>query len=464
MMDTATAARAIAATLSGPNVGFARVTTDSRALKRGDLFVALKGERFDGHDFVGQAFERGAAAAIVAAERVGAFSASGGSLLAVADPLAALSALAAFWRRRFDLPLVGIVGSNGKTTVKEMTAAILRVQFGADAVLATAGNLNNHIGLPLTVLALREAHRAAAVEIGMNHRGETAALAAIAQPTVALITNAQREHQEFMKSVRDVAEEHAAVLNALPHDGVAVINADDPHAGVWRDAIARRNAEGATIAVREFGATAAFFTARQRAEPWGSAVEIETHLGVAQVALHAAGSHNVVNALGAAAAATAAGAGLDAVREGLSRFQPVAGRLEAKMALGGTRLIDDTYNANPDSVRAAIAVLAAVPGERWLVLGDMGEVGAQGPAFHREVGEYARTAGIDRLFATGALTREAAAAFGDEAAHFDTVEALAAALVSRLHGREGVTVLVKGSRFMRMERVVAALGATSGAH
>jgi UDP-N-acetylmuramoyl-tripeptide--D-alanyl-D-alanine ligase len=261
-----------------------------------------------------------------------------------------------------------------------------------------------------------------------------------------------------------VAEEHAAVLNALPHDGVAVINADDPHADVWRDAIARRNAEGATISVREFGLTGASFTARQRAQPWGSAVEIETPLGVAQVTLRAAGSHNVANALAAAAASTAAGAALEAVRQGLSRFQPVAGRLEAKRALGGTSVIDDTYNANPDSVRAAIAVLAAVPGERWLVLGDMGEVGAQGPAFHREVGHYARMSGIDRLYATGALARESVAAFGDEAAHFDTVEALAAELVSRLRGREAVTVLVKGSRFMRMERVVAALGATSGAH
>jgi UDP-N-acetylmuramoyl-tripeptide--D-alanyl-D-alanine ligase len=261
-----------------------------------------------------------------------------------------------------------------------------------------------------------------------------------------------------------VAEEHAAVLNALPHDGVAVINADDPHADLWRDAIARRNAEGATISVREFGLTGASFTARQRAQPWGSAVEIETPLGVAQVTLRAAGSHNVANALAAAAASTAAGAALEAVRQGLSRFQPVAGRLEAKRALGGTSVIDDTYNANPDSVRAAIAVLAAVPGERWLVLGDMGEVGAQGPAFHREVGQYARMSGIDRLYATGALARESVAAFGDEAAHFDTVEALAAELVSLLRGREAVTVLVKGSRFMRMERVVAALGATSGAH
>jgi UDP-N-acetylmuramoyl-tripeptide--D-alanyl-D-alanine ligase len=467
MMDTATAARAIGGTLSGPNVGFRRVTTDSRALRAGDLFVALKGEHFDGHDFVAQAFERGAAAAIVAADRAQAVAGRiAGSLLAVADPLAALCALAAFWRRRFRLPLAGIVGSNGKTTVKEMIAAILRADFGEEAVLATAGNLNNHIGLPLTVLALRSAHRAAAVEIGMNHRGETAALAAIAQPTIAVITNAQREHQEFMKSVADVADEHAAVLNALAHDGIAVINADDAHASVWRDAVARRNAEGATIEVRDFGLAApAAFTARHRAEAWGSAIEIETPFGAAQFELRAPGRHNVCNALAAIAAATAARAGLDAVRRGLSAFRPVTGRLEAKVALGGAAVIDDTYNANPDSVRAAIAVLARFPGERWLVLGDMGEVGDEGPAFHREVGEYARSAGIDRLFASGELTRQTVAAFGSDGAHFPSVDELSAALAPRLAAAgSAVTVLVKGSRFMRMERVVAALGAPAGAH
>ena len=238
MMDTATAARAIAGTLSGPNVTFDRVTTDSRSLRAGDLFVALKGERFDGHDFVAQALQGGAVAAIVAAERAAALGARvGGSLLAVADPLAALGGLAAFWRRRFVLPVVAVVGSNGKTTVKEMIAAILRAEFGADAVLATAGNFNNQVGLPLMVLGLRNVHRVAVFEIGMNHPGETAALAGIAQPTIALINNAQREHQEFMNSVADVAAEHAAALNALPTDGIAAFNADDDYAAVWNGVV-----------------------------------------------------------------------------------------------------------------------------------------------------------------------------------------------------------------------------------
>src|SRR5438132_563811 len=246
MMDTATAARAIAGTLFGANVGFDRVTTDSRSLEAGDLFVAIRGERFDGHDFVAQAFERGAAAAVVAVDRAAALAGHvAGSLLAVADPLVALGALAAFWRRRFVLPVVAIVGSNGKTTVKEMTAAILRAEFGDENVLATAGNLNNQIGLPLTVLGLRAAHRAAA--------GETASLASIAQPTIAIINNAQREHQEFMNSVAEVAAEHAAALNALPQDGVAAINADDGYAAFWREVVGRRNAESAAISVRDFG-------------------------------------------------------------------------------------------------------------------------------------------------------------------------------------------------------------------
>lgn len=469
MMDTATAARAVAGTLFGENVRFDRVTTDSRALEAGDLFVALRGERFDGHDFVKEAFARGAAAAVVASDRAGALANRvTGSFVAVTDPVAALAALAAFWRPRFALPVAAIVGSNGKTTVKEMTAAILRAQFGAHAVLATAGNLNNHIGLPLTVLGLRGEHSAAALEIGMNHRGETAALSAIAQPTIAIITNAQREHQEFMHSVAEVAAEHAAVVGVLPHAGAAVINADDPHAAVWRQAIARRNADGAAIERREFALDAAApFRARYRVEAWGSTVEIETPTGATRFELHAAGRHNVANALAAVAGATAAGAGLDAVRNALSSFRPVPGRLEAKTAPDGTVVIDDTYNANPDSVRAAIGVLASAPGERWLVLGDMGEVGAEGGAFHREIGEYARAAGIDRLFAIGQLTVDTAAAFGRDAEHLASVEELILALRTRLPGaRAGLTLLVKGSRFMRMERVVAALtGETpDGAH
>jgi len=467
MMDTATAARAIAGTLFGANVGFERVTTDSRALQTGDLFVAIKGERFDGHDFVAQAFERGAVAAVVTADRAAGLAGHVvGSLLAVADPLAALGALASFWRRRFTLPVIAIVGSNGKTTVKEMTATILRVELGPEQVLATAGNLNNQIGLPLSVLSLRTAHRVAVLEIGMNHPGETAELAGIAQPTIALINNAQREHQEFMKSVADVAAEHAAALNALPVDGVAVINADDDYAPFWGEVIDRRNTEGASIESRDFGLRApAAVSAHFRTDSRGSVVEVETPGGATSFELHAPGRHNVENALAAIAAATAAGAGLAAVRSGLATFRPLSGRLDTKAAAAGVAVIDDTYNANPDSVRAAIAVLARAGGARWLVLGDMGEVGDQGIAFHREIGEYARAAGIDRLLTTGELAAHAVASFGPGGEHFDDVDALIAAAEARLRGDDAarVTLLVKGSRFMRMERVVAALtGAAAG--
>jgi UDP-N-acetylmuramoyl-tripeptide--D-alanyl-D-alanine ligase len=462
MMDAATAAQVISARLEGGNAWFDGVSTDSRAVRPGELFVALKGERFDGHEFVVQAFERGAAAAIVAGDRAARLAASPGpagakSLLAVADPLQALGSLAAFWRRRFTLPVVAVVGSNGKTTVKEMTAAILRVACGADRVLATAGNLNNQIGLPLMVLRLRAINSVAVFEIGMNHVGETAFLGTIAQPTIAVINNAQREHQEFLPSVADVAAEHADVLGTLLPRGIAVLNADDDYASFWNEVIARRNAEGATLTVRDFGLRApAAVSARVRAQPWGSAVDVSTPEGATSIELRMPGRHNVSNALGAIAAATAAGASLDAVAQALSAFRPIAGRLQAQTGRNGATLIDDSYNANPDSVRAAIAVLVHAPGTKWMVLGDMGEVGGQGVTFHREIGECARAAGVDRLLTLGELTPHAVDAFGPGGEHFERSEDLVAAIESEL-GPE-VTVLVKGSRFMRMERVVAALG------
>jgi len=446
-MDLATAATAVHGRVDGANVRFARVTTDSRAVEPGDLFVALAGERFDGHDFVAGAFGRGAAAAMVAEGR-GAFP---GPVVAVADTLAALGSLAAGWRARFSVPLVVVVGSNGKTTVKEMTASILRAAFGGEATLATEGNLNNAIGLPLTLLRLRAGHRAAVVELGMNHRGETRALAAIARPTIVVVNNAQREHQEFMASVAEVAREHADAVAALPPGGVAVLNADDASCGVWRDAAARA---GATV--RAFGLRGpADVTARATFDAEGTDLAIDSSAGATRVRLSVPGEPMARNALAAAAAALAAGAPLEAVARGLAAFRPVAGRLVAARAASGALVIDDSYNANPDSVRAAIDVLARAPGQRRLALGDMGEVGAEGPAFHREIGAYARERGIDRLDATGPLARQAVEAFGAGARwHADTA-ALAAVLAPE--AREGVTILVKGSRFMRMERVVAAL-------
>jgi UDP-N-acetylmuramoyl-tripeptide--D-alanyl-D-alanine ligase len=455
MMDTAMAAGAVGGSIIGACVPFARVTTDTRALAPGDLFVALRGERFDGHDFVAQALADGAAAALVARSRAASLP---GNLIAVDDPLRSLADLARYWRTRFDIPVVGVAGSNGKTTTKEMIAAIFRAAAGSDAVAATPGNFNNAIGLPLALLALRPAHRLAVFEIGMNHRGETRELAGVLKPTVAVVTNAQREHQEFMRSVDEVAAEHADLIAALVDGGTAIVNADDARAEVWR-AVARANGRRVVEFARDARADVC---AGEAAHPEGSALELATPLGSAQVVLHVPGRHMARNALAATAAAVAAGVPLTAIVQGLEAFRPMRGRLAVFTTAAGVHVIDDTYNANPDSVRAAIDVLAQRPAPRLLVLGDMGEVGEEGPAFHREIGRYAHEAGVERLYAVGALAREAAAAFGEHAEHFDDFESLASRV--RAAAARGANVLVKGSRFMGMERVVAALaGETRGA-
>jgi len=434
---------------------FARVHSDTRSLRPGDLFVALKGERFDAHGFLAAARRAGAAAAL--AEH--GLADAGLPGLETDDALAALQTLAAAWRARHRGPLVAVTGSNGKTTVTQMVAALLRAWLG-DAAFATAGNLNNHIGVPLTLLGLRlpsadgaAGHRAAVIELGMNHPGEIAALAALAAPTVALVNNAQREHQEFMHGVEAVARENGAVIEALRPDGTAVFPADDEYAPLWRGlAGARRTL---TFAL-DGGTPAADVTARAvwKDDHW--ALALRTPQGACEATLALPGLHNVKNALAAVACALAAGAPLDAVPRGLCAFQPVKGRSQAhRLALRGRQvtLVDDSYNANPDSVRAAVDVLASLPGPHWLVLGDMGEVGERGIEFHREVGAYARARGIESLWTLGRLATHAAEAHG-RARHFDDMTALLAGLAAEPHF---ASLLVKGSRFMRMEQVVAAL-------
>ena len=443
-MSLAQAAAVLGGELRGADVRFDDVCTDSRTAKKGDLFIALRGDRYDGHDFVAQAAAAGAAAALV--DRTHADLPPGMPAAAVADTTLALGALAAHWRRKFSIPLIAVAGSNGKTTVKEIIAACLRAHFGDAAVLATRGNLNNHIGVPLTLLALRAAHRVAVVEIGMNHTGETAQLAEIAAPTIAVVNNAQREHQEFMRSVSDVAIEHASLVQALPATGIVVYNADDTHAGIWRSAAGAR-------AIRDFGLQAgAAVHAQCRMQAVSSRLAVTTPGDRIEFDLPLAGEHNVRNALAAIAAATAAGAALAACAQALARFAAVRGRLQVKTGLRGATLVDDTYNANPDSVRAAIDVLARAPGRKLLVLGDMGETGAQGAAFHEEVGAYARASGIDRLYALGELAGSAARAFGAGARHYPRIEELLADVGNELGPQ--TTLLVKGSRFMQMERVV----------
>ena len=427
-----------------------RVHTDSRTCQAGDLFVALKGERFDANDFLPQVAQAGATAALAHHGLAAAHLAG----VQVPDTRVALGELAKGWRSQFSLPVIAVTGSNGKTTVTQMTASILRAGFGDDA-LATQGNLNNDIGVPQTLLRLRVHHRSAVVELGMNHPGEIAGLAAMTQPTVALVNNAQREHQEHMSSVDAVAEENGQVILALPAHGVAVFPADDAYTAQWQTMAGARQTlcfsmhPHSTAPVR-------LMQAQWQGDHW--AVAAHTPAGELRVQLHIAGRHNIGNALAAAACALAAGVSLDVIAQGLNVFEPVKGRSRAlRVACCGRDItvVDDTYNANPDSVRAAIDVLADLPAPRVLVLGDMGEVGQQGPEFHQEVGAYAKAQGINQVLCLGDLTLHTVQAAGAVAQHFDDIAALNAEVTCRL--AQVGSVLVKGSRFMKMERVIDAI-------
>jgi UDP-N-acetylmuramoyl-tripeptide--D-alanyl-D-alanine ligase len=454
MMDLFESARATRGNVVNGNVGYAGVSTDTRTIGPGELFVALAGERFDGHDYVEAAIARGAAAAMVASAWAKGRNFDFPALV-VTDPRRALGRLAYHWRSGFTLPLIGITGSNGKTTVKEMCAAILRAQASAEgrdpqpAVLATAGNLNNDIGVPLMLLQMKAAHRAAVIEMGMNHPGEIAYLTRLARPTVALVNNAQRAHLEGMGSVEAIAQEKGAIYQGLDAGGTAVVNEDDAFAAYWRGLNAGRRVVG-------FGLSAgAEVAARATPEGLNSRMALRTPAGSAEFLLRVPGEHNVRNALAAAAAGLAAGAPLSAVVEGLQNYRGTRGRLQLRAAAGGATLLDDTYNANPDSVRAAIDVLCATPGRKLFVVGDMGEVGERSAQFHDEIGGYARSQGVDLLFALGVQSELAARNFGAGGCHFSTPEALVEALRPVL--QPDTVVLVKGSRFMRMERVADAI-------
>ncbi|MFP5392419.1 MAG: UDP-N-acetylmuramoyl-tripeptide--D-alanyl-D-alanine ligase [Gammaproteobacteria bacterium] len=444
-----------------PNVAGARMTmdaafdsvsTDSRSAGPGSLFVALRGERFDAHDFLQQVAASGAAA-VVAEELPDGFALPA---LIVPNTLTALGEIANSWRRQFDIPVIGVTGSNGKTTVKEMIASILAAAHGEDARLATRGNLNNEIGVPLTLMRLEASDRAAVVELGMNHPGEIGRLTKIAAPTIGMVNNAQREHQEFMHTVEAVAQENGSVIAGLPADGVAVFPGDDTYTELWRGLAGSRR----TIT---FGMTdACDVRCVHRAEEFGSELDVMVVPdGAFTIRLAAAGLHNVRNAMAAIACAEAAGIGHDAIVLGLESFAPVAGRLQRKQAKSGALVIDDTYNANPDSVRAAIDVLAKAPAPRVLVLGDMGEVGTQGKEFHEEIAAYAAGSGIDAVLVTGELARHMVDAARPNVRHFEQFDELLAAVDQTLGSKSGsksdATVLVKGSRFMKMERVVAHL-------
>ncbi|WP_455365797.1 UDP-N-acetylmuramoyl-tripeptide--D-alanyl-D-alanine ligase [Kaarinaea lacus] len=449
MLALSESAKILKGRSSGQDVTFTSVTTDSRNIEAGCLFVALRGDRFDGHDFVAQALREGAAAAMVEEGADLPSDIRDCSLLHVADTRLALGELARHWRGCFEIPVIGVSGSNGKTTVKEMIAAILRAHYGQEHVLATTGNLNNDIGVPLTLLRLRDVHRAAVIELGINHPGETDLLAGYTQPTVGLINNAQREHQEFMKSVTDVAHEHADLFKHLSSGGIAVINADDQYAGLWREAASSHRI--ITFGINDEASVSAAY----QLNDFGADLDLTCEQKHTHVSLQAVGIHNVRNAVAAAAGAYAAGVELSAIKAGLENFTPVKGRMQRIPARDGGMIIDDTYNANPDSVRAAIDVLARLKRPRILVLGDMGEVGDQGHAFHTEIGQYAQQVGIEVVYTLGDLSKASTEAFGVNAEHFTDIEALLSRLNEQLKTQP--TLLVKGSRFMRMERIVEKL-------
>jgi UDP-N-acetylmuramoyl-tripeptide--D-alanyl-D-alanine ligase len=446
-------ARCTGARLAGADVPFRGVSTDTRTMACGDLFVALRGEHRDGHEFVREAAARGAVGALVDRELPVALP-----QVVAADALAALAEFARAWRLEFDIPVVAVTGSNGKTTTKELIGAML-ASLGPCHV--TRGNLNNHIGVPLTLLELGPQHVSAVIEMGANHPGEIAVLAALARPTIGIVTNAGAAHLEGFGGLDGVARGKGELFAALPRDGTAVINSDDPYAGYWRE----RSGAGRVVT---FGLDqAADFAAldialRSGAAGFETSFELVTPVGIAPATLHLAGRHNLRNAVGAAACAWVAGVTLECIVTALAQNRAVAGRLELRPAQGGAFLVDDSYNANPDSLRAGLEALAGLTTARWLVLGEMAELGDAAPELHAQIGTCARDSGIERLFAMGAGARPAVAAFGPGARWFDSAEALIAAV--RVELTAGVTVLVKGSRVNRLERVVDALASDGRAH
>ncbi len=442
MMQLSEAAKALNAKVIGNDVAISSVGADSRKISPGQLFVALKGENFDGHSFAKQAVEQGASAVLVANETTGAQPA-----LLVKDTLLSLGELASYWRQKFAIPIAAVTGSNGKTTVKEMLASILRAAVNKlDVVLATEGNLNNHIGSPMTLLKLRAQHRYAVIEMGMNHSGEIRYLTNLAKPTVAVIVNAGSAHIGELGSFEAIAQAKGEIFEGLSEEGTAVINADDLFAPLWHGLVAQRK----TIT---FGLkNTADVTATYELQSSTSKLSIATPNGGIGVMLPVPGLHNVMNALAATATSIAMDIPLSAIKAGLQNYAGVKGRLQHLEGLNGALVIDDCYNANPMSMKAAIDVLVAQSGEKLLVLGDMGELGDDAAALHAEIGAYAKDAGVHGLFTLGQLSEETARAFGAGSQHYQTSQDLTADLLKAM--KLDVTVLIKGSRFMAMERVV----------
>ena len=443
MMTTlSAAAESMHGKLSGTDRLFDGVSTDTRSLKSGELFVALKGPNFDGNAYVAQAMELGAAGAVVSADVESPLS-----QIRVPDTRIALGSLGAAWRRQQSAVVIGITGSNGKTTLKELTAACLAK---AGPTMATEGNLNNDIGMPLTLTRIEPEHRFAVIEMGANHAGEIGYLTALAEPDVVAITNAGEAHLEGFGSVKGVSRAKGEILCGKTRPGVAVLNADDQYFDYWRSLV--KDAEVVSFGVDMMADVGA---GNIRADSAGSSFEMRIYGRPVDIRLSLPGLHNVRNACAAAAIATSVGIAPEQIQTALEQVRPVSGRLQPLEGLSGSTLYDDSYNANPKSVAVAAEFLAGLKGQSWLVLGDMGELGEDSERLHYEVGEAVKRAGVDRLFTTGELSRSAAEAFGEGGFWFDGVDALIETLTDTV--TSDVNVLVKGSRFMRMERVVQAL-------
>lgn len=436
------------AKLIGENTTFTSVGTDSRKLTAGQLFVALKGETFDGHLYAEQALKDGAAAVMVQGDFAEHQALS--KALVVDDTYQALGQLAAYWRDQFDYPVIGVTGSNGKTTVKEMLASVLKANcLHGEEVLSTVGNLNNHIGMPLTLLNMTEDHAYAVVEMGMNHSGEIRYLTHIAKPNVVVINNAGNAHLGELGSYEAIAQAKGEIIEGVADDGTVILNADDRFYPMWKALAGDKK-------VITFGIKAlSDVSASYQLNVSNSEMQIKTPLGSVAVCLPSPGLHNVMNALATTACAVAVSVSLQAIKQGLEGFVMAKGRLQYQVGLNGAVVIDDTYNANPSSMKAAVDVLKQHQGKTILVLGDMGELGVDEKAMHREVGDYAKAAGIQHLYTLGNLSKEITNAFGEGATHFSEIADLVSILKQVM--QQDVMVLVKGSRFMAMERVVHAL-------
>jgi UDP-N-acetylmuramoyl-tripeptide--D-alanyl-D-alanine ligase len=451
-------AKAVGGQLMGHDAGMRDVLcesvgSDSRNITKNQLFVAIKGERFDGNTFAAEAIKQGAAAVLVSDANTQARPA-----VLVADTRLALGQLAKYWRATLPLPLVAVTGSNGKTTVKEMLAAILNTALShmtglnasaSRSVLATQGNLNNDIGMPMSLLKLRKQHAYAVIEMGMSHEGEIRYLTNIAKPNVAVVNNAGIAHIGEVGSREGIARAKGEIFEGLATDGTAVINADDAFADYWKSL--NTNRKIITFAMN----AKADVTASYEEVAGISKVALTTPAGSIQFKLHVLGKHNISNALAASACAHALGITNAEIALGLESFAAVKGRLQRKAGFNGASIIDDTYNANPDSMKAAIDVLASQPGMQIFVMGDMAELGVDAAQMHADIGLYAKQKGIPQLLTFGELSQQASQVFGVNAQHFTNLDALVLRLNNSMQAN--TTVLVKGSRFMQMERVVDAI-------